>query len=139
MWAGALARAKITRVPVTLTGPSPYARDGQLHPLGFCAVCAAAFKAAAFERQGTAVQAADKDPDPSTIRLLATEPAPALAVAYGLASLPGPPGSPAAGQPILVPLPLCWTHLAAVKFTSSGIIAAPGPILLDGSSRPPHP
>ena len=125
-------------MPVTLTGPFPHDLTGHPYPLGFCAVCAAAWKAAAFDRQGPSVQAADSDPAHTTIRLLATEPAPALAVAQGLAALPGPPGSPAAGQPILVPLPLCWTHLAPVKFTSSGIIPAPpGAVLLDGRGPPP--
>jgi hypothetical protein len=121
-------------MPVTLTGPLlPLAA-----PLGFCAVCAAAWKAACFESQSTEVTAADKAAPLTTIALAPDPPLaePALAVSTGLAQLPAPPGNPAAGQPVLVPLPLCWTHLNAVQFLTGGIIAAPGPILLDGSGPP---
>ena len=119
-------------MPVILEGP-PHHADA---PLGFCAVCAAAWKAAAFVTQGRAAAAADKDPGRTTIRLAPDPPVPwpPPAVAYGLAQLPAPPGTPAAGQPVLVPLPLCWTHLPAVSFLSSQLIPG-GPHLLDGS---PH-
>ena len=134
MWAGALAGAKITRVPVTLTGPFPYDLTGHLAPLGFCAVCAAAWKAVAFETQGREVMRADAAPAHSTIALTPppATPPPALAVAYALAALPVPAGQPGAGQPALVPLPLCWTHIQAVSFTGSGLIPAPAGILLGG-------
>ena len=138
MRSGALTRAKITQVPVTLTGPAlpPSA------PLGFCVICAAAWKARAFEDQSTDVTAADASPEPITIALHARGlPPPALAVTTALVVLPLPPGIPATGQPTVAPLPVCWTHAQAVSFTGSGLIAAPGPILLDGRphTRTPHP
>jgi hypothetical protein len=122
-------------MPVVLTGPVPQAspRGGIPGPLGFCAVCAAQWKADAFVDQGDQVTALDKDRTKDHVIALKAPGTPALAVAYGLTQLPAPPGSPAAGQPVLVPLPLCWTHLTAVQFLAGGIIAAPGPILLDGS------
>jgi hypothetical protein len=123
-------------MPVVLTGPAPQAspRGGVLSPLGFCAVCAAQWKADAFVTQSDEVTALDKDRTAVHTVALKAPGAPALAVAYGLAQLPGPPGSPAAGQPVLVPLPLCWTHLPAVQFLTGGLLAAPpGAVLLDGS------
>lgn len=118
-------------MPVTLDGPPLPAHTAS--PLGFCAVCAAAWKAAAFVTQAGDVQAADKTPNPVTIRLAPEPPVPwpPPAVAWGLAAMPVPPGLPGAGSPAVAPLPLCWTHLQAVQFTSSGLIlangAGPGP------------
>lgn len=125
-------------MPVIMEGPP---LPGDALCLGFCAICVAAWKAAAFERQGPAVQAADKDPALTLIVLepLPAIPPPALAVTTALVVLPAPPGSPAAGQPVMVPMPVCWTHAHAVSFTGPGLlVAGPGPVLLDGSRpRPP--
>lgn len=113
---------------VTLTGPAP------LSPLGWCSICAAQFKSDAIDHQREAIEAADKAPARTTIRLAPPREPPAPAVAWGLTVLPTPPGSPAPGQPAIIPAPLCWTHLNAIKFTGSGLIAAPpGAVLLDGS------
>ena len=120
-------------MPLTLTGPAPPS------PLGFCAICAAQWKSDAIDADKAAFAEADASPARTTRRLAPAAQPPAPAVAYALVTLPGPPSSPAAGQPIVVPLPACWTHLQAVKFTASGLIPAPpGAVLLDGPSRPPR-
>lgn len=119
-------------MPVILQGPELPEPPASC-PLGFCAVCAASWKAAAFERQGPAVQAADKDP---TFTLIVLEPLPPLtppapAVTTALIVLPMPPGVPATGSPTVAPMPVCWTHAQAVQFTGSGLLIAnssgPGP------------
>jgi hypothetical protein len=120
-------------MPVTLTGPAAPLTA----PLGLCAVCAAAWKAACFTGQGDEVARADADPAPSTIGLHSPGPLPPPAVAYGLAALPGPAGTPVAGQPMIVPLPLCWTHLTAVQFTGSSLVASAPIPELDGRQRRP--
>ena len=120
-------------MPLTFTGPAPSS------PLGFCAVCAAQWKSDAIDADKPAIKAADAAPTPTTRRLAPSAAPPAQAVAYALLTMPGPTGTPAQGQPIVVPMPACWTHLAAVKFTSSGLIPAPpGAVLLDGGQHPPR-
>ncbi|HYK70462.1 MAG TPA: hypothetical protein VEV45_21130 [Streptosporangiaceae bacterium] len=124
-------------MPVTLAGPT------SLTPLGFCVICAAQWKSDAIDHQRQAIEVADKAPTTSRLTLKPPGPPPAAAVAWGLVTLPPPPGSPVAG-PLVVPAPLCWTHLNAIRFTAGGIIPAPaGAILLDGTDprlgprRPP--
>jgi hypothetical protein len=108
-------------MPVTLAGP---ALPDHAY-LGFCAICSAAWKARAFEDQSGDVTAADKSPDPVKITLYARGlPVPAPAVTMAVVTLPAPPGSPAAGAPLVVPMPVCWTHAQAVQFLAGSIIPA---------------
>jgi hypothetical protein len=113
-------------MPLRFSGPAP--APGRR----YCGICAATFKAAALAKLDQAhLTAAERGAADITLPL--EGPDPDIAVAIGLAGLPVPPGLPGEGQPAIVPLELCWSHVQAVSILSSNIVAAPaGAVLLGG-------
>lgn len=110
---------------VILQGPLPSSA------LGFCFVCAGMVKHAAI--QGVASEIREHEASNSQlVRRFPVHGTPQPAVAWGLV-----PGTQ-------IVSPLCWTHLMPVETSTSGLIRAQGPlpqangpVLLDGTHRPP--
>ena len=105
---------------LTFTGPVPLHR-GAAHPLGWCVLCAA-------DAKSRAIDELDGREDGEVFVDLARD---SLAVAYGLVMLPTPPEAGLGGQPVVLPMPLCWGHLRAVRVMETSLV--PGSSLPGGA------
>lgn len=102
------------------TGPTPYDAAGNVHPLGWCAVCAMLLKNEANERYKDEANAAQReDGPPAVFDVLANAVPGDFTLDLAVTMTPYAP----LGNMIL---PVCWSHVTALTMNSSGIMPVTG-------------